>query len=278
MTYRLLALDLDGTLLDPYGALTDAAREAVAAAQRAGLEVVACTGRRFRTALPLIRELRLGGRAVVNNGAVVKEIDSGRTVASAYLAAELYPEALALMGEQGSPLVYVDTYEENTDILVERDAVTHPFPAESLGDPGPHARAVESLGANTRDDVIMLSRMADEALLRPLRERIHASFGAQVETHLILNKNYQGHILELFSPASGKWSALAKLAGEAGIAPKEIAAVGDDANDAGMLRHAGLGIAMGNAVAEAKEAADMVVRSNAEGGVVEAIETVLLAR
>jgi Cof subfamily protein (haloacid dehalogenase superfamily) len=278
MTYRLLALDLDGTLLDPAGALTDAAREAVAAAQRAGLEVVACTGRRFRTALPLIRELRLVGRAVVNNGAVVKEIDSGRTVASAYLAAELYPEALALMGEQGSPLVYVDTYEEDTDILVERDAVTHPFQAEYLGDHGAHARAVESLGANTRDDVIMLSRMADEAVLRPLRERIHASFGAQVETHLILNKNYQGHILELFSPASGKWSALARLAEEAGIAPKEIAAVGDDANDAGMLRHAGLGIAMGNAVGEAKDAADLVVRSNAEGGVVEAIETVLLAR
>ena len=278
MTYRLLALDLDGTLLDPYGALTDAAREAVATARRAGLEVVACTGRRFRTALPLIRELGLAGRAVVNNGAVVKEIASGRTVASAYLAAAIYPEALTLMGEHGSPLVYIDTYEQDTDILVERDAPTHPFQAEYLGDHGAHAREVESLGASARDDVIMLSRMADESTLRPLRERIRTRFGAQVETHLILNKNYQGHILELFSPSSGKWSALAKLAEEAGIAPQEIAAVGDDANDAEMLRQAGLGIAMGNAVAEAKDAADRVVRSNAEGGVVEAIETVLLAR
>lgn len=278
MTYRLLALDLDGTLLDPYGALTDAAREAVAGAQRAGLEVVACTGRRYRTALPLLRELGLSGRVVVNNGAVVKEIATGETVASAYLSTEIYPAAIELMGEQGAPLVYVDRYEQDTDMLVERDTPTHPFQAEYLGDHGGHAREVASLGTTIVEDVIMLSRMADADTLRPLRERVQRSFGERVQTHLILNKNYQGYILELFSPASGKWSALARLAAEAGVAPAEIAAVGDDANDAELLREAGLGIAMGNAVDEAKDAADLVVRSNAEGGVVDAIEKVLLAR
>jgi Cof subfamily protein (haloacid dehalogenase superfamily) len=278
MTYRLLALDLDGTLLDPYGALTDATREAVAAARRAGMDVVACTGRRYRTAIPLVRELGLTGRVVVNNGAVVKDIDSGETVASAYLSAELYPEALAMMAEAGAPLVYVDRYEEQTDMLIERDAPTHPFQEEYLDDHGGHARTVESLGTTVIEDVIMLSRMADADTLLPLRERVHARFGERVSTHLILNKNYQGHILELFSPASGKWSALARLADAAGIAPEEIAAVGDDANDAEMLRRAGLGIAMGNAVEEAKQAANLVVRSNAEGGAIEAIEKVLLAR
>ena len=278
MTYRLLALDLDGTVLDPYGKLTPAAREAVAAARRAGLEVVACTGRRYRTALPLLRELALTGRVVVNNGAVVKEIDSGRTVASAYLETELYPVALELMAERGSPLVYVDRYEQDTDILIARDTETHPYQVEYLDDHGAHARTVADLGGRVENDVIMLSRMADAETLQPLREQIRERFGERVQTHLILNKNYRGYILELFSPASGKWSALARLAAEAGIAPEEIAAVGDDANDAELLRRAGLGIAMGNAVAEAREAADLVVRSNAEGGVVEAIETVLLAR
>jgi hypothetical protein len=278
MTYRLLALDLDGTLLDPYGALTDAAREAVASARRTGLEVVACTGRRYRTALPLLLELGLTGRVVVNNGAVVKDIDTGKTVASAYLSTEIYPAALELMGAEGAPLVYVDRYEQDTDMLVEKDAQTHPFQAEYLGDHGAHAREVASLGASAEPDVIMLSRMADEETLRPLRKRVRERFGEAVQTHLILNKNYRGHILELFSPASGKWAALARLAAEAGIEPPEIAAVGDDANDTELLRRAGLGIAMGNAVDEAKEAADLVVRSNAEGGVVEAIEKVLLAR
>ena len=60
------------------------------------------------------------------------------------------------------------------------------------------------------------------------------------------------------------------------IGPEDIAAVGDDTNDVEMIREAGLGIAMGNAVPEARAAADAVVRSNAEGGAVEAIERVLL--
>ena len=96
MPYRLLAVDLDGTLMDPNGKLTDAARQAVAAAQDAGLQVVLCTGRRFRTTLPVLRALELEGCAVVNNGAVVKEIASGKTLHRDYLPAEIYPDVVAL--------------------------------------------------------------------------------------------------------------------------------------------------------------------------------------
>ena len=97
-----------------------------------------------------------------------------------------------------------------------------------------------------------------------------------MRAHVIQNKNYQGGILEFLAPRCGKWAALERLAADAGIAPEEIAAVGDDVSDAEMLRRCGFGIAMGNAVAEAKQAARFVARSNAEGGVVEAIEQVLL--
>ncbi|NNL67158.1 MAG: HAD hydrolase family protein, partial [Myxococcales bacterium] len=118
----------------------------------------------------------------------------------------------------------------------------------------------------------------DEATLLALRERVIGRFGERVHTHVIWNKNYQGVIFELLSPASGKWRALERVASQRGIATEEIAAVGDDRNDAELLRHAGLGIAMGNAVDEVKQAADLVVRGNAEGGVVEAIDRVLLER
>ena len=124
----------------------------------------------------------------------------------------------------------------------------------------------------------MVSMMADEASLESLRERARRRFGRRLDMHLIFNKTYRGRILELFSPLSGKWSGLARIADAERIAPQEIAAIGDDANDVGMLRAAGLGIAMGNAVEAARAAADRIVSSNAEGGVIEAIEQVMRER
>jgi Cof subfamily protein (haloacid dehalogenase superfamily) len=275
MRYRLLALDVDGTLLDPYGALTPGAREAVAAARRAGLQVVLCTGRRYRTALPVLRALDLEGSVVVHNGAVVKDATSGRTLHGCYLSRELCSEVLELLREGGPPMVYLDGWPGEEDILTEREREAHPFQTEYLRDHATHCGFVSDLGASIPDHVIMVSRMGDVGSLRELRERVSRRLGARVGTHLIHNKNYQGVILEFFAPGAGKWPALARVAAEAGVAPEQIAAVGDDANDAELLRRAGLGIAMGNAGEQVRRAADLVVRSNAEGGVIEAIEHLL---
>jgi Cof subfamily protein (haloacid dehalogenase superfamily) len=278
MRTRLLALDIDGTLLDPYGALTDAARGAVAAAQRAGLQIVLCTGRRFRTALTVARELELAGPIVVNNGALVKDLASGRTLHHRYLPAEVVPEVLALARSVGPPLVYIDAYPAATDFLTERSEQAHAFQREYLRDHGAYCRMVEDPADFPRENVIMASLMADAATLAPLRESARVTLGARVHTHMILNKNYQGEILEFLSPESGKWTALAHVAEQQGIEPAAIAAIGDDVSDAEMLTRAGFGVAMGNAVASVRSAATFIARSNAEGGIVEAIERVLLRR
>jgi Cof subfamily protein (haloacid dehalogenase superfamily) len=273
---RLLALDVDGTILDPYGRLPANVREAVQRARRRGLEVVLCTGRRYRTALPAARELALTGAMVVHNGVLVKDIESGRTDANRYLPADLYADLLGLLRENGPPLVYVDSYHEGTDIHTERPERAHPFQSEYLDDNPEFTRVVTDLADSARDDVIMMSTMANLEALETLRRRVLERLGDRVLTHMLINKNYRGHILEFLAPGSGKWSALQDLAASMEIGPEDIAAVGDDTNDVEMIREAGLGIAMGNAVPEARAAADAVVRSNAEGGAVEAIERVLL--
>jgi len=278
MPIRLVALDLDGTLLDPYGQLTDSVCEAVGALGRAGLRVVLCTGRRYRTALPMAQKLCLEGTIIVNNGVLVKDIESGKTLQHDYLPRDVYAEVLALMRNLGPPLVYVDGYHEGTDMVTERADASHPFQQEYLADNTEFSRIVEDLLGARPDEVIMMSAMADEETLVALQTRVISALGRRVHTHTLINKNYRGNILEFLSPTSGKWSALRKLAAGAGIAPEEIAAVGDDTNDAEMIRGAGLGIAMGNAVEAARAGADHLVRSNAEGGAVEAIERVLSAR
>jgi Cof subfamily protein (haloacid dehalogenase superfamily) len=237
--------------------------------------VVVCTGRRYRTALPVLERIGLSGPVVIHNGALVKDIAEGKTLQHAYLPGSLYPDVLTLMRRHGPPLVYVDSYHEGVDLLTEGIARAHPYQREYLDDHGEHAREVGDLAAARHSEVIMLSTMADEDALGRLSGWAEAELGAKVRTHRLINKNYRGQILEFLSPQSGKWTALARLAASAGIAPSEIAAVGDDTNDVEMIANAGLGIAMGNAVPSALAVAQVVVGSNAESGVVEAIERVL---
>jgi Cof subfamily protein (haloacid dehalogenase superfamily) len=277
MAIRLLALDLDGTALDPYGDLTASAHDAVASVRRRGLRVVLCTGRRYRTALPMARALELDGPLVVNNGVLVKDSGTGDTLQHDFLPPDVFEEVLDLLREIGPPLVYVDRYHEGTDIVTERVSDAHPFQQEYLADNSEFCQVVDDLSVERPREVIMLSAMAEGSQLDPLRQRAAAALGGRVYTHSIMNKNYRGHILEFLSPTSGKWPALRALSASLGIAPEEIAAVGDDANDAEMIGSVGLGIAMGNALESVKQAADLVVRSNAEGGVAEAIERVLFS-
>ncbi len=272
---RLLALDADGTLADPQGHVRPAVREAVARVREAGVLVVVCTGRRYRTVKPLLDELDLDGPVVLHNGVLVKDANSGETLADAFLPASLYTPALELMRSVAPPLVYVDRYFEGIDVFHEPKGRCHAFQAEYLdANPGV-AHPVETLASARGDGVVMISSMADADSLLPLRERIESSLSGQVQTNFIMNKNYQGHILEITRAQVSKWSALEAIARERGVAAEQIAAIGDDTNDTEMIARSGLGIAMGNAVDEVKEAADLVTESNERDGVAVAIERLL---
>lgn len=276
MTYRILALDIDGTLLDPYGKLSGAVEGAIAAARRRGLWVLLCTGRRYRTALPFAKQLGLEGSIIVNNGVLVKDIESGKTTRQQFLSSDAFQRVIPFVRQVGSPLAYVDTYHEGVDALTERCSNTHSFQSDYLTDNDGFFETVDNLRDQDRSDVIMVSTMGEEKTLLQLRDEAIEEFGSQIQTHTLINKNYRGLILEFLSPGSGKWTALRALAEQENITPEEIIAIGDDNNDIEMIRGAGLGIAMSNASPAVQESADLVTGSNAEGGAAEAIKNALL--
>ena len=276
MPYRLLALDVDGTLLDPSGALRPAVRDAVMAVQQRGLRVVLCTGRRFRTARPLAQALQLDTPLVVHNGAVVKDLASGQTLQQSYLPIDMYHQALTLLRRLGAPMVYIDAFHEHVDILTESMERAHPFQRAYLTDQLAHCRIVDDIASPLSHGVILLSIMADGASLQALRLVVEQALGTRARVHLVMNKNYQGYILVILQAGVSKWQALQHLAAQQDIAPEEIIAVGDDHNDLDMIRYAGLGIAMGNAVPEMQAAADAITGSNAEDGLVQALERFIL--
>ncbi len=275
MRYRLLALDADGTVLDPSGNLRPRVQRTIAAIQRRGMRVVLCTGRRFRTARPLAQALQLRGPVIVHNGALIKDLATGQTLQQCYLPRHLYAQALMALRQVSTPLVYVDAFHEDIDIVTEPLERAHPFQQQYLQANLAHCRIVPDVATFSPQGVVMVSVMADAPSLVRLRSQVKAALDGQARVNMLINKNYQGHILEILHPAVSKWRALRRLAEQVGIAPEEIIAVGDDENDVEMLRHAGLGIAMGNAAPLVQEAADYVTGSNAEDGVVQAIERFL---
>ena len=124
----------------------------------------------------------------------------------------------------------------------------------------------------------MLSIMAEADRLQALRPAVEDALAGQGHTKMILNKNYRGHILEVLPATVSKWQALERLMAATGLAADDVMAIGDDYNDLEMIRGAGLGIAMGNAVEPVRQAAGHITGSNADDGVVQALERFVLKR
>ncbi len=272
---RMLALDLDGTLLDSEGTLRPVVRDAVRAAAEK-MHVLVCTGRRYRGAKTLLDELGLRGPVVTQNGTMVRDSVSAKTLKSTTLTADVAIEALALMRELTPPLVFVDDYENGVDIISEPLARLHDVQRTYLSHVVENANLVENLQESHLQAPLMLSCMADRQQVAALENVLRQRLGERIHTHLIAHKNYPGHIVEVLPPNASKWYALSHIAKSLGIKNKDIMAIGDDHNDAMMLEHAGIGVAMGNAMPGVADFANEITATNDEDGAALAIRRLAL--
>src|SRR4051812_24738493 len=139
--YRILALDVDGTLLDPDGTLRPRTADAVARASRAGIRPVLCTGRRYRRARPVAEQLGLDAPLVCNSGAIVKDPADHRTLWRADFDAALLAELLLVFDALDEPaLSFTDRPPDDPDFLVTRAPTGRPLFDDYLAQNLPHAR------------------------------------------------------------------------------------------------------------------------------------------
>jgi Cof subfamily protein (haloacid dehalogenase superfamily) len=213
---------------------------------------------------------------IVHNGALVKAHDSGQTLSHYYLSPDVLQQSLSLLSQVSSPMLYIDAFHDGIDIITTHSNHTHPFQQAYLHDTQQHCQIVTDISTPPLQGVVMMSIMAEESRLQAFRGDVQATLGSQVHVNVLANKSYQGSILEVLHPSVSKWQALHQFASQQGIAASQIIAIGDDANDLEMIRHAGLGIAMGNAVDAVKAVADYITLSNAEEGLAHALRHVLL--
>jgi hypothetical protein len=278
MPIRLIAIDIDGTLLDSRHEVPAGNGEAVAAAVARGAEVALVTGRRFHFALPIAQAIPCPLTMIVNNGALVKD-KSGATHRRKLLTVATARRVLAAMPAYRSmAMVMFDRQRENQVILEEIDwndpARKGYFERnrEFLAEQKPLERCLD--GAEDPIQVMFAGRV------QPMRE-LHGKLGtfdwaADFALALTEYEAKDFSLVDVVGAGVSKGATLQAWAGQRGYAREEVMAIGDNWNDREMLEFAGRPVVMGNAVPGLAQPGWHVTSSNDECGVAAAIERFLL--
>jgi Cof subfamily protein (haloacid dehalogenase superfamily) len=271
VSIRLIAIDIDGTLLDGQSRLPEANRRAVVDAVNAGIEVALVTGRRFDFARPIREKLDCPVTMIVNNGAVVKS-NEGATMLRHLLPVSVARNILASM----------PTFQDGTAVVFDRPWENQVI-FERLNWEDPNRRGYYE---RNKQHIAFCSPLEDCLTEDP----IEVMYNGGVETSRaavaalralpcagefsLAITEYEARdfaLVDVLSPIVSKGAILAEWAARQGYAREEIMAIGDNLNDREMLEFAGLPVVMANSVSELKSSGWRETLSNDEAGVAVAI-------
>jgi len=267
VTIRLLAIDLDGTLVNHDLVMNPRDVAAVKAASAAGVTVVLATGRMFKSSLRFAEPLGLKGPIINYQGAVVREIASGEVWYRCELTMPMQQRVLALAEPKDWHVnVYVDESVYTARARPEADlyAKIGMVPYQVVG---PLSKWVH------QDATKMVLVDLDPENVPARMTELAAWMGDVARVTRSLD-----WFVEVVNPEVSKSRALAMVADRLGIAQAEVCAIGDNTNDEDMVRWAGFGVAMGNAPAALKNLAKHVTGTVDEAGVAEVIERFVIGK
>ncbi|MGA2031179.1 MAG: Cof-type HAD-IIB family hydrolase [Thermoguttaceae bacterium] len=274
--YKLLAIDIDGTLVNSHDELTPATRTALVRAGRSGIQVVLATGRRYSRTLHLVAPLGIDVPLVTASGALVKDPIDHRTLYRAEFPRQVLADALGVIDSCGHDAALCgDTFAEGFDFYQAAATARGSELAEYFDlNPG-CGRIWPQLISDPPPGIFAGFAMGTQEQMLNAERQLHHRLPGKLSTHVLRSPRYRGFLCELAPAGVTKWSAVRRLAAGWGIEESAICAVGDDVNDIPMIRAAGLGVAMGNALPEVKAAADRIAPSHDDNGLVQVVEWLL---
>jgi Cof subfamily protein (haloacid dehalogenase superfamily) len=276
MPVKLLALDIDGTLLTPRGEIAPRTSQAINEARARGVFVVLVTGRRFGSARELVLRLELDIPLVSHNGALTKNIETLETVDFHPLDAGTAREIIKFGRQQNVDMICCDDPHGMGTMVIEGISEKN--------------RAMHRYLDKYRDAVVEVPNLLDYVQSAPIQmmfsgccdpidefaETLAEAMSGQIQLFKTRYRSVDLSILDVLSTTASKGSSVAAVAAQHGIAREEIMAVGDNHNDLTMLHYAGLGVVMANAEDELKQMGFALTASNEEDGVAQAIEKYIL--
>jgi Cof subfamily protein (haloacid dehalogenase superfamily) len=272
---RLLALDIDGTILDSHGHIPEANREAIAGAIEAGVEVALATGRRYDFARPIFDRLPAPLTLILSNGAIVKRRD-GETLMRSLLPRAIARDVLARVPEHRDSAAVVFDRPREGQVVFEAIDWDHPRHHRFFAANRPFLSEVTPLEDCLTEDPIQVMFSGGCVDMRRLFERLQDA-GSGWSIALTEYEHRDFSLVDIVRAGCSKGSALRAWSEHRGFAPAEVMAMGDNLNDLQMLEFAGTPVVMGNALSELKARGWSVTTTNDEAGVARAIEEYILA-
>ena len=272
MAVKLIALDIDGTLLDSRWTLPEANRTAIGEATRRGIEVALVTGRRYDFALPIAVQLSVPLTMIVSNGALIRTQD-GRTHLRHLLPRETAARVLEITKSwrDGAAVIF-DRPREN-QVMLEVVATDDPIRSAYYARNKEFVGQVVPLENCLTEDPLQVMLCGKVAPMRNAEAVLRAA--QEVQEFKVASTVYESRdfaMIDVLHPRCSKGAALAEWAALRGLAREEVMAIGDNHNDLEMLSFAGIPVVMGNCVAALRNFGWHETASNDHNGVAAAIE------
>lgn len=270
MSIKLIAIDIDGTLLNSKGEILDSTKKVITATLNKGVRVVLCSGRPVDGLKEYLNELGIKGSGeyvITLNGAIIRNADSD-IIEENLIPGSFYREMTAFGLANKIPFNIVDsesriiTADHNIDPMIYQQAYENHAPL--------YIRNPDEIPK----DNIRISKgcyVGDPLLLDQWEEKVKKQFGKALNVI-----RTDPSFLELLNKQVDKGSALKQLAEDLDLKKEQVMAIGDERNDLTMFDYASIAVCMGNGHEEAKKAANYVTSSNDEDGIKQAIEKFVL--
>lgn len=267
--YKLLVVDVDGTIVDGKGAISDADEKALAGIMAAGIMVSLSTGRVIKACQKILERLSLDGHHIFFDGALVSDPSQNEEIYCRPIESGLVKQAVKFARAND---IYLELYSEE-QFFAERqnwsDDVHYKFF-------GVAPTITDFNGIWQRERVIKAEMVVRDSEERRKSDLFQAEFNGRLHFSIARSPAFpQIDFINIINSGVSKGEALKRLATFMGISKKEIIAIGDGLNDIPLLEAAGMAVAMGNAFPEVKQVADYITLDVKQSGVAVAVERFL---
>ena len=271
MKYKLICIDMDGTLLNSAHEVTDENKEAIKKANEMGIKIAITTGRIFCSAKYYSDIIGVSTPIIASNGAYIREKDRDEVIYSNTIPSDLIVKIYNIIHKHGLKLSF-----NTCDTLISSYEIPENHAYRIMNKVVTDENKVTFVVYNSIDDIlpkyenqilkgIVIEREDTETLFKAKAELI-SELGE--ELHVVSSDPYN---IEIMLSTSTKGNAANILTEKYGFTSDEVICIGDSENDISMIKYAGMGVAMGNALDIVKDVADYITEDNEHSGVGKAI-------